>query len=676
MPEKEIYQLSINTIRSLVIDAVQKANSGHPGMPMGCAPVAYRLYSKHMKHNPANPKWLNRDRFVLSAGHGSMLLYSILHLCGYKISLDDIKNFRQWKSITPGHPEYRMAPGVETTTGPLGQGFSNAVGIAIAQEYLGSLFNKDDIKILNHFIYGICSDGDLMEGISHEAASLAGHLKLGKLIFFYDDNGITIDGKTSLAFSEDIKKRFEAYGWQVLNVNDVNDLNQIDTAVESAQKEKHKPTLIITKTHIGFGSPNKQDSASSHGAPLGEDEVKLTKKNLGWDENKYFFIPDDVADHFKEMKSTFSNYESDWNKLFETYKKKYTADAKQFLKVFSNDFGSEWIDAIPSFNNYSEQIATRSASGKVLNSISPKLPTIVGGSADLSDSNNTLINGQSVFSADNYSGRNIYFGIREHAMAGIVNGMALYGGVIPYCGTFLIFSDYMRPSIRLAALMKIRPIYVFTHDSIGLGEDGPTHQPVEHLAALRAIPGVVVIRPADANETVEAWKTALLHKGSPVALVLTRQKVPVFDRTKPALPAGRFASAENLLKGAYTLVQSEKNPEVILMASGSEVALAVEAFYSLKSEGINARVVSFPSWELFDSQTDIYKNSVIPTSVKAKVSIEAGIKQGWEKYLGDYGEAISIEKFGASAPYEVLFKEYGFTTEAVVKKVKSLLAKL
>jgi transketolase len=669
MPEKDIHQLSINTIRCLAIDAIQKANSGHPGMPMGCAPIAYRLYSKYMKHNPANPNWINRDRFILSAGHGSMLLYSILHLCGYKISMDDLKNFRQWKSITAGHPEFGLAPGVETTTGPLGQGFANVVGMAIAQEYLGSLYNKPDIKILDHFIYGICSDGDLMEGISHEAASLAGHLKLGKLILFYDDNGITIDGSTKLAFSEDIKKRFEAYSWQVLNIDDVNDISQIDKAVEEAQKETNKPTLLITKTHIGFGSPNKQDKSSSHGSPLGEDEVKLTKKNLGWQEDEHFYIPKEVSDHFNKMKSSLNNYESEWNILFINYKKKYPSEAEKLLKYFNGDFGSEWAEALPSFTNYSEQIATRSASGKVLNSIFQKLPTLIGGSADLAESNNTLINGQSIFSSDNYAGRNIFFGIREHAMAGIVNGMALYGGVIPYCGTFLIFSDYMRPSIRLASLMKLRTIYVFTHDSIGLGEDGPTHQPIEQLAALRAIPGLIVIRPADANETVDAWKFAIQHKGSPVAFALTRQKVPVLDRTK-------FASAENLSKGAYILVQSERIPEVILMASGSEVALAVEAFHSLESEGIKARVVSFPSWELFDVQSDEYKESVLPKSVKVRVSIEAGIKQGWEKYLGEYGEAISIEKFGASAPYEVLFKEYGFTKEAIIQKAKALISEL
>jgi transketolase len=669
MPEKDIQQLSINTIRFLAVDAVQKANSGHPGMPMGCAPIAYRLYTKFMKHNPANPDWKNRDRFILSAGHGSMLLYSILHLCGYKISMDDLKNFRQFVSITPGHPEFGLAPGIETTTGPLGQGFANAIGMAIAQEYLGSLFNKPDIRVLDHYIYGICSDGDLMEGISHEAASLAGHLKLGKLIFFYDDNGITIDGKTSLAFSEDVGKRFEAYNWQVLNIDDVNDLSQIDKAVEEAQKEKNKPTLIITKTHIGFGSPKKQDTSSAHGSPLGEEEVKLTKKNLGWDENKFFFIPDEVADQFNKMKSTFSSYENEWNKLFESYKKKYPTDVEKFVKVFNNDFGDEWKKALPSFTNYSEKIPTRNASGSVINAIAKHLPTLIGGSADLEPSNNTYIKESSNFSAENRSGRNFHFGIREHGMGGILNGMALYGGVIPYGGTFLVFSDYMRPSIRLASLSGVRPIYVFTHDSIGLGEDGPTHQPIEHLASLRAIPKVVVIRPADANETVEAWKVAITHKRSPVALALTRQKVPVLDRSK-------FASSENLSKGAYLLVESEKNPEVILMASGSEVSLAVEAFYQLQSEGINSRVVSFPSWELFELQTNEYKESVLPKSVKARISIEAGIKQGWEKYIGDFGEAISIEKFGASAPYEIIFKEYGFTKEAVVQKAKTLISKL
>jgi transketolase len=666
MPEKDLQQLSINTIRFLAVDAVQKANSGHPGMPMGCAPIAYRLYTKFMKHNPGNPEWKNRDRFILSAGHGSMLLYSILHLCGYKISMDDLRNFRQWGSITPGHPEYGMAPGVETTTGPLGQGFSNAIGMAIAQEYLGSLFNKPDAKILDHFIYGICSDGDLMEGISHESASLAGHLKLGKIIFFYDDNGITIDGKTNLAFSENIEKRFEAYGWQTLNIDDVNDLSQIDKTIEEAQKETNKPTLIITKTHIGFGSPNKQDTAAAHGSPLGEDEVKLAKKNLGWDGNKFFFIPDDVADHFKSLKNQFIKYEDEWNKLFDSYKKKYPEDAEKFVKVFNNDFGDEWKKTLPAYSNYSEKVATRSASGKAINELAKHLPTLIGGSADLEPSNNTYIKDSVNFSAENRNGKNFHFGIREHGMGGILNGMALYGGVIPYGGTFLIFSDYMRPSIRLASLSGVRPIYIFTHDSVGLGEDGPTHQPIEHLASLHAIPGVVVIRPADANETIQAWKAAIEHKVSPVALALTRQKVPVLDRTK-------YSPAENLSKGAYVLIDSEGKPEVIIMASGSEVSLAVEAFNVLQNEGIKTRVVSFPSWELFEAQSKEYRESILPKSVKARVSVEAGVSQGWKKYLGDYGEAISIERFGASAPYDIIFKEYGFTKENIVNKAKSVI---
>ena len=669
MSKQDIHQLSINTIRFLAVDAVQKANAGHPGMPMACAPIAYQLYTKYLKHNPANPKWLNRDRFILSAGHGSMLLYSILHLCGYKISLDDLKQFRQWQSITPGHPEYGLTEGVETTTGPLGQGFSNAIGMAIAQEYLSSLFNKPDIKILDHFIYGICSDGDLMEGISHEAASLAGHLKLSKIIFFYDDNGITIDGKTSLAFSENIQKRFEAYGWQTLHINDVNDLSQIDKAVEKAQKEMHKPTLIITKTHIGYGSPNKQDTSAAHGSALGEEEVKLTKKNLGWDENKFFYVPDEVSGHFKNMKSIFNRNEDKWNNLFESYKKKYPEDADRFIKIMDNDFGDEWKKSLPTFTNYSEKVATRSASGKVINAVANHLPTLIGGSADLEPSNNTYIKESVNFSAENRNGKNFHFGIREHGMGGILNGMALYGGVIPYGGTFMVFSDYTRPSIRLASLSGVRPIYVFTHDSVGLGEDGPTHQPIEHLVSLRAIPKVIVIRPADANETVEAWKTAITHKDSPVVLALTRQKIPVLDRSK-------MTSAENLSKGAYTLIENATNPEVIIMASGSEVSLAVDAFNVLQSEGVKVRVVSFPSWELFEAQSEEYKDSVLPKSIKARISIEAGVKQGWEKYTGDYGESISIDKFGASAPYAIIFKEYGFSVDAVVKKAKALVSKL
>jgi len=668
MPE-DIELLSINTIRFLAIDAVQKANSGHPGMPMGCAPIAYTLYNKYMNHNPQNPKWLNRDRFILSAGHGSMLLYSILHLSGYDISLDDIKNFRQFKSITPGHPEFGLTSGVETTTGPLGQGFANAIGMAIAQEYLGAMFNKGDMKILDHYVYGICSDGDLMEGVSHEAASIAGHLKLGKVIFFYDDNNISIEGSTELTFSENIEKRFEAYNWQTLHINDVNDIDQIDKAVNDAKCETHKPSLIITKTHIGYGSPNKHDTAAAHGSPLGEEEVKLTKKNLKWLEEESFFIPDEVRKHFSNIKTKGNNAEEVWNKMFDKYKDKYPAEADQFLKIMNNDFGDEWKSKLPLYTDVNEQIATRSASGNVINSIASDLPTLIGGSADLAPSTNTLMKDETDFSATNRNGRNFHFGIREHGMASLLNGMAMYGGVIPYGATFLVFSDYLRPAIRLAAISGIKVIYVFTHDSIGLGEDGPTHQPIEHFAAIRAIPKVIVIRPADANETAEAWKAALEHKGSPVALMLTRQKIPVLDRSV-------LSPAVNLSKGAYIIKDCDGDPNLILMSTGSEVSITLKAAEKLNAKGVNTRVVSFPSWELFEMQSDKYKEEVLPSKVKARVSVEAGVAQGWDKYVGDYGESISIDKFGASAPYKILFENYGFSVENIIKTSQQLLNKL
>jgi transketolase len=668
MPDN-IEVLSINTIRFLAIDGIQKANSGHPGMPMGCAPITYKLYKNYLNHNPKNPKWLNRDRFILSAGHGSMLLYSILHLSGYDISLDDIKNFRQWQSITPGHPEFGLTAGVETTTGPLGQGFANALGMAVAQEYLSEMFNLGDMKILDHHIYGICSDGDLMEGVSHEAASIAGHLKLGKVIFFYDDNNISIEGSTSLTFSEDIQKRFEAYNWQILHINDVNDLDQIDKAIEDAKSETCKPTLIITKTHIGYGSPNKQDTAAAHGSPLGEEEVRLTKKNLNWTEEELFFIPDEVKEHFSDVKTKGETAEDDWNNLFDEYKNKYPAEAEQFLKIMNNDFGDEWKSKLPSFTDVSEKIATRSASGNVINSIEKVLSTLIGGSADLAPSTNTLMKDETDFSATNRTGRNFHFGIREHGMASLLNGMAMYGGIIPYGATFLVFSDYLRPAIRLAAISGIKVIYVFTHDSIGLGEDGPTHQPIEHFAAIRAIPKVIVIRPADANETVEAWKAALEHKGSPVALMLTRQKIPVLDRSV-------LSPAENLSNGAYVIKDCDDEPQVILMATGSEVSITLEAAVMLNGLGIKTRVVSFPSWELFEMQSEAYKEYVLPSKVKARVSVEAGVAQGWDKYVGDYGESISIDKYGASAPYNILFENYGFSVENIVKTSERLLNKL
>lgn len=667
MSQKDIRDLSINTIRFLAVDGVQKANSGHPGMPMGCAPIAYLLYAKIMNHNPLDPKWVNRDRFVLSAGHGSMLLYSALHLSGYEVSLDDLQNFRQWGSITPGHPEYGLTPGVETTTGPLGQGFANAVGMAAAQEFLAAKFNKDDIKILDNFIYVIAGDGDLMEGVSHESASFAGHNKLGKLIVFYDNNSITIDGSTELSMSDDAQKRFEAYGWFVQSVDDVNDLDKLEAAVKKAQASD-KPSLIITSTHIGFGSPNKQDTSSAHGAPLGDEEVAATKKNLGWPEDKFFYIPDEVKKHFGEVKTNGKQKQDEWNKLFEEYSNKYPEDASLFKKVMSGEFGDEWKALLPKFENYGEKQATRKSSEKVINSICKKLPTLFGGSADLAASTNTKIKTDKDFSATNRISRNINFGIREFGMAAMLNGMALYGGVIPYGATFLVFSDYLRPAIRLAALSKIKSIYVFTHDSIGLGEDGPTHQPIEHLASLRAIPGLVVIRPADANETTYAWKAALEHTGSPVAIVLTRQGLKIIDRNK-------YASAEGLDKGAYIIKDSKGKPDVILIATGSEVSMTLEASEILESDGIKTRVISMPSWELFEMQDDNYKEKVLPEDVKARLSVEAGVKQGWEKYVGDAGDSISIEKYGASAPLNVIFEKYGFSAENIVAKAKELIKK-
>ena len=664
---KNFDELAINTIRFLAVDGVQKANSGHPGMPMGCAPIGYVLYSKYMNYNPSNPKWYNRDRFILSAGHGSMLLYSLLHLTGFEVSLDDLKSFRQFGSLTPGHPEYHLTPGVETTTGPLGQGFSNAVGMAIAQKFLSAKFNKEDIKLLDHFIYGICSDGDLMEGVSHETASLAGHLKLGNIIFFYDDNDISIDGSTNLAFIENVGKRFEAYNWHVQHIEDGNDIEAIENAIENARKDE-RPSIIVTRTHIGYGSPNKQDTAEVHGSPLGEEEVKLTKKNFGWAEDKEFFIPGEVKNFFDEVKRKGKEKEEKWNKLFEKYKSKYPADAKLFIDLMNGSFGEEWKSKLPVFKDEGKKIATRAGSGKVLNAIAASLPTLIGGSADLAPSNNTMLKDYPAFSSENYAGRNFHFGVREHGMASVLNGMAIYGGVIPYGGTFLIFSDYLRPAIRLASLSGIRPIYVFTHDSIGLGEDGPTHQPIEHISSLRAIPKLVVIRPADVNETAYAWQFAIEHKSGPVALMLTRQGLPVLDQEK-------YPSAKNLLKGAYILKDSD-SPELILMSTGSEVSVTLKAAEELEVSGVKVRVVSFPSWELFEMQPSEYKESVLPSGIKARVSVEAGIKHGWEKYLGDYGEAVSIEKFGASAPVNVVMEKYGFTSGNIAETAKRVLSRI
>ena len=668
---QSVDELSINTIRTLAMDAVQKANSGHPGMPMGAAPMAYALWTQFLKFNPKNPEWLNRDRFILSAGHGCMLLYSLLYLTGYDLTLNDIKNFRQYGSKTAGHPEYGHAPGIEVTTGPLGQGFANGVGMAIGQKYLATRYNREGNDIIDYRIFAIVSDGDLMEGISSEAASLAGHLQLGNLIYLYDDNHISIEGNTKIAFTEDSAKRFESYGWHVQVIEDGNDIEKISKAIENAINEKSKPSLIKIRTHIAYGSPNKQDSASAHGSPLGEEEVKLTKENLGWDPDKYFYVPDEVLNHFRKAIDNGGKFESEWNEKINKYKREYPELAKEIESLIDNKTVTKgnWQKQLPEFKPSDGKIATRAASGKVLNAIAESLPLLIGGSADLSPSNDTHLKEYPDFEPENYGGRNFHFGVREHTMGSILNGLVLTNGIIPYGGTFLTFSDYMRPPIRLAALMGIRPIYVFTHDSIGLGEDGPTHQPVEHLAALRAIPNMTVIRPADANETSFAWKTAIEHTTGPVALILTRQKLPVIDRTD-------FASAENLSKGAYILSEAKnKKIDVILIATGSEVSLCLEAQKKLQEGKISARVVSMPSWELFENQTDKYKESVLPESVKKRLAVEAASSFGWSKYIGDEGSTITVNKFGLSAPGEIVMEKYGFTVKNIIKQVKNLLKK-
>jgi transketolase len=648
------------------MDGVQKAKSGHPGMPMGAAPMAYVLWTRHLKHSPTNPHWHNRDRFVLSAGHGSMLLYSLLHLTGYDLSLDDLKNFRQYKSKTPGHPEYHLTPGVETTTGPLGQGFGNGVGMAIAEKYLSARYNRPNFEVVKYRIYGIVGDGDLMEGVSSEAASLAGHLRLGNLIYLYDDNHISIDGNTKLAFTEDVAKRFEAYGWHVQVLEDGNDLDAIQNAIKAAEEETNRPSLIKIRTHIGYGSPNKQDTAEAHGTPLGEEEIRLTKRKLGWDPDKQFFVPPEALQHFRRAVDQGKKWESLWKTMFDNYKRAHEGLANELEQVREHKYGDAWKAALPSFSIEAKAMATREASGKVLNAITPHLPTLIGGSADLAPSNNTMLKDIPEFQAGVYSGRNFHFGVREHAMGAILNGLVLTDGIIPYGGTFLVFSEYMRPPIRMAAIMGIRPIYVFTHDSIGLGEDGPTHQPVEQFAALRAFPNITFIRPADANETTVAWKVAIEHTTGPVALALTRQKVPIIDRTK-------YASADGLAKGAYTLAENSPLPKIILIASGSEVQYVMGAYEQLVKDQVPARVVSMPSWELFEKQSKEYRDSVITPSVKKRLVVEASVAMGWHKYVGDEGVIICMTGFGASAPYELLYKEYGFTVENVVEKARAML---
>ncbi|SPD75958.1 transketolase 2, thiamin-binding [uncultured Desulfobacterium sp.] len=662
----KIDELCINTIRMLSVDAVEKANSGHPGMPMGAASMAYVLWTRFLHHNPSNPQWPDRDRFVLSAGHGSMLLYSLLHLTGYDVTLEDIKDFRQWESKTPGHPEYRQAPGIEITTGPLGQGLASSVGMAITERFLAAKFNRPGHEIVDHYTYGIAGDGDLMEGVSHEAASLAGHLKLGKLIFFYDDNHISIEGSTDIAFTENRAARFEAYGWHVQKVDDGNDLAAIEKAIVAAQKESGRPSLIAVRTHIGYGSPNKHDVASVHGEPLGPDETRLTKENLGWPLDPAFFVPDEALSNFRKAVEKGKGLEEEWQKKLNAYEAAHPELAAEFKRWISGKLPQDWAGKIPTFPADPKGKATRVISGTVLNAIAKKVPNLLGGSADLAPSNKTLINGEGDFQADNYAGRNLRFGVREHAMGSILNGMALHGGVIPYGGTFLVFSDYMRPAIRLAALMGLNVIYIFTHDSIGLGEDGPTHQPVEQLAALRAIPNLTVLRPCDANETACAWKIAMESNSGPVALALTRQGIPVLDRSQ-------YAPASELSRGAYILKEAKDNaPDIILIASGSEVNLALEAARQLEGAGKKVRVVSMPSWELFEAQTEVYQRKVLPPSVKARVAIEAGASQGWHRYVGTEGRVIGIERFGASAPSKVLFEKYGITAEKVVEAAMAL----
>jgi len=667
--QTELDELCINTIRCLAIDAVQNAKSGHPGMPMGMAAAAYVLWTRHLRHNPRNPQWVNRDRFVLSAGHGCMLLYALLHLTGYDVSLDEIKKFRQWGSKTPGHPEYGHTPGVEVTTGPLGQGISNAVGMAIAEKYLAAFFNRDSFPLLDYKIYVIAGDGCLMEGVSSEASSLAGTLGLNNLIVLYDDNHISIDGSTELAFTEDVAKRYEAYGWFVQTVGgDGNDLDAIESALVAAQKEPLRPSIIKLRTHIGYGSPNKQDTAEAHGSPLGEDEVRLTKKRLGWDPDKKFFIPDQALQHFRKEVEKGAERERQWNQLFEQYAQSYPDLARAFTRAAERKLPAEWDtiwkSTVPSFD-VATPLATREAQGKVLDAIMPKLPLVLGGSADLTPSNNTRFKGATDFSRTNRLGRYIRYGVREHAMGAIMNGIAVSDLLIPYGGTFFAFTDYMRAPIRLAALSQYPTIFVFTHDSIGLGEDGPTHQAVEHFAALRAMPGLVVLRPADANETAFAWKYALEHRTGPTVLTLTRQKVPVLDQT-------RYASAANLYHGAYVLIGDEQ-PEVLLIGTGSEVHLALKARSMLKADGVRSRVISMPSWDLFEQQPREYRESVLPPTVTARVAVEAGVRLGWERYIGEKGAFVGMSSFGASAPVDVVFKGFGITAEAVADAARKVI---
>ena len=664
----ELDQLCINTVRFLSVDAVQKANSGHPGMPLGAAPMAYVTWSRFLKHNPRNPEWFDRDRFVLSAGHGSMLVYSLLHLTGYDLSLDEIKRFRQWGSRAPGHPERGHTPGVEITTGPLGQGFANAVGMAIAEAQVAARYNRPGFDVIDHATFVIVSDGDLMEGVASEAASLAGHLQLGKLICLYDDNRVTLAAGTDITFSEDRVQRFDAYGWHTASVADGNDLDAIDAALEAARADTARPSLIRVRTHIGYGSPHKQDSFEAHGSPLGVEEVRLTKESLGWPAEPAFLIPEAALAHFREAVGRGARDEKAWNGRMAAYARAYPDLAEDLGRSLRGELPPGWDGEIPEFPADAKGIATRIASGRVMNAIAPRLPALTGGSADLAPSTHTALEGLGDFGASSRPGRNLHFGVREHAMGAIVNGMAAHGGVLPYGSTFLIFSDYMRPPIRLAALMGLHVVHVFTHDSIALGEDGPTHQPVEQLAGLRAIPNLTLMRPADANEAAVAWRVALETRDRPVVLVLTRQDLPTLDRS-------RYASADGLRRGAYVLADApDGKPELILIASGSEVSLMVAAAERLRAEGIAVRSVSMPSWDLFEALPRAERDAVLPSSVSARLAIEAGVAQGWHRYVGDGGDVLSVETFGLSAPGNEILEKYGLTVGAVCERAKALLA--
>ncbi len=681
---KNLDELCINTIRMLSVDMVQQANSGHPGMPMGAAPMAYILWTEFLKHHPKNPKWPDRDRFVLSAGHGSALLYSLLYLTGYDLPIEELKRFRQWGSKTPGHPEHGLTPGVESTTGPLGQGFGNGVGMAMAERFLAARFNRPGHEIVNHYTYAIVSDGDLMEGVASEAASLAGHLRLGKLIYLYDNNAITLAGEAKLTFTEDVGKRFEAYGWHVQRVDDGNDVEAISKAIAAAQNEMVRPSLISIRTHIGYGSPRKQDTFEAHGSPLGPDEVVATKKNLGWPVEPTFYVPEEALAHFRSATPKGAQLEEIWKAGLESYAKAFPELRKEWNQWMSTVLPEGWDKDIPVFPPDPKGIATRAAGGQVMNAIASRLNFLIGGSADLNPSTNTALKGRGNYQAPGtghetiqgavsgpwgYEGANIAFGVREHGMGGILSGMALHGGLLPYGSTFFVFSDYMRPAIRLAALMKLHVIYIFTHDSLAVGEDGPTHQPVEQLFSLRAIPGLTVIRPADANEVAEAWRIAVEYENGPTAIILTRQNVPVMDR-------GSLSPAAGLRKGAYILSDSSPGkPDVILIATGSEVHLVLEAQEKLRAEGVKTRVVSMPSWELFEQQSENYRQEVLPPDVTQRVSIEAGATLGWHRYTGKDGEIIGIDHFGASAPGSAVLKEFGFTSGNVLNRIKTLLAR-